>query len=41
MTYRATVESESEAKELCNQLIHGGVYQQQATGWVVWQLNQP
>ena len=41
MTYRATLATEEQAKELCAQLIHGGVYQQQENGWVVWQLDQP
>ena len=40
MTYRGTFKTEQEAIELCDQFIHGGVYQKQDCGWVVWQLNK-
>jgi hypothetical protein len=39
MIYRCTLETEQEAKVFCSTLIHGGVYQKQSSGWVVWQLN--
>lgn len=39
MTYRQAFDTEQQAKDFCNSLIHGGIIQQQGSRWHVWQIN--
>jgi hypothetical protein len=39
LTFREKFSTEKEAKNLVDQLIHGGIIQKQGEFWIVWQIN--